>query len=358
MPDSIQHQKDDAFRNAAGRRRAFPAFLILGLLCVGLALVYVFQGMTPETCDFNMARRIPIVIALVLVGTAVGLSSVVFQTITTNYILTPSVMGLDNLYVLLQTLVLYFVGSTQLTTMQSPLCFMGALLLMVCVSTGIFFYMFRGQNGGNFYFVVLVGMIFGITFGGLSNFMQVLIDPSEFAILEGRLFASFNRINEELLFTAGGVGVALHVGVTAQANAAVTVCGLVIAATVIWLVCDLRKLDVLTLGRSTAITLGVNYKWVVLRSLMIVSILASASTVLVGPVTFLGILIVSIARFIFPTYRHIVLMPGTALVGVAALTFGMLLTERWLNFSVPLSVIINFVGGVYFIYLIMKIKRI
>lgn len=47
-------------------------------------------------------------------------------------------MGLDNLYVLLQTLVLYFVGSTQLTTMQSPLCFMGALLLMVCVSTGIF----------------------------------------------------------------------------------------------------------------------------------------------------------------------------------------------------------------------------
>lgn len=214
MPDSIQHQKDDAFRNAAGRRRAFPAFLILGLLCVGLALVYVFQGMTPETWDFNMARRIPIVIALVLVGTAVGLSSVVFQTITTNYILTPSVMGLDNLYVLLQTLVLYFVGSTQLTTMQSPLCFMGALLLMVCVSTGIFFYMFRGQNGGNIYFVVLVGMIFGITFGGLSNFMQVLIDPSEFAILEGRLFASFNRINEELLFTAG----------------------LVIAATVIWLV--------------------------------------------------------------------------------------------------------------------------
>ena len=143
MPDSIQHQKDDAF-------------LILGLLCVGLALVYVFQGMTPETWDFNMARRIPIVIALVLVGTAVGLSSVVFQTITTNYILTPSVMGLDNLYVLLQTLVLYFVGSTQLATMQSPLCFMGALLLMVCVSTGIFFYMFRGQNGGNIYFVVLV----------------------------------------------------------------------------------------------------------------------------------------------------------------------------------------------------------
>ena len=82
MPDSIQHQKDDAFRNAAGRRRAFPAFLILGLLCVGLALVYVFQGMTPETWDFNMARRIPIVIALVLVGDGRG---AVFSRLPDDY---------------------------------------------------------------------------------------------------------------------------------------------------------------------------------------------------------------------------------------------------------------------------------
>lgn len=328
MPDTSQHRD--------GKRRFLLTFLLLGALCVGLVLLYLFHGLTPETWDYNLNRRIPIVIALALVATAVGVSSVVFQTITANYILTPSVMGLDNLYVFLQTLVLYFVGSTQLTTMNSPLYFMMALGLMVCVSTGIFFYMFRGQNGGNIYFVVLVGMIFGVAFGGLSNFMQVLIDPSEFAVLEGRLFAGFNKINEDLLLTAG----------------------IVVLASLAWFVFDRRKLDVLTLGRASSITLGINYKWLVLRSLVIVSLLASASTVLVGPVTFLGILIVSIARFLFPTYRHSVLCPGTALVGMGALTFGMLITERWMNFSVPLSVIINFAGGAYFIYLIMKIKRI
>lgn len=328
MPDTSQPR--------AVERRFLPSFLILGALCAGLVLLYLLQGLTPETWDYNLNRRIPIVIALVLVGTSVGVSSVVFQTITANYILTPSVMGLDNLYVFLQTLILYFVGATQLVTMNSPLYFMMALGLMVCVSTGIFFYMFRGQNGGNIYFVVLVGMIFGVAFGGLSNFMQVLIDPSEFAVLEGRLFAGFNKINEDLLFTAGTV----------------------IAASLIWLFFDWRKLDVLTLGRTPSITLGINYKWLVLRTLIIVALLASSSTVLVGPVTFLGILIVSIARFLFPTYRHSVLCPGTALVGMGALTLGMLITERWLNFSVPLSVIINFVGGAYFIYLILKIKRI
>lgn len=327
MPDLSGHERG---------RRFLPVFPALCLLAAVLALVYLFQGITAETWDYSLHRRVPIVIALALVGTAVGVSSVVFQTITANYILTPSVMGLDNLYVFLQTLVLCLAGGSQLAVMHSPLYFMMSLLLMVFVSTGIFFYMFRGQNGGNVYFVVLVGMIFGVAFGGLSNFMQVLIDPSEFAVLEGRLFASFNRVNEELLLAAF----------------------LVILAALACLAFDLRNLDALTLGRSAAIALGVNYKWLVLRSLVIVALLSSASTVLVGPVTFLGILIVSIARALLPTYRHAALLPGAALVGMCSLTFGMLFTERWLNFSVPLSVIVNFAGGIYFIYLIMRIKRI
>ncbi len=331
MPDAASTAS-----RAGGGRRPLAVFLSLGVLGVALALVYLFQGLTPETWDYNLQRRIPIVIALALVGTAVGTSSIAFQTITTNYILTPSVMGLDNLYVFLQTLVLYFAGSAELLTMRSPASFLAALLLMAVVSTGIFFYMFRGRNGGDIYLVVLVGMIFGVTFGGLATFMQVLIDPSEFAILEGRLFASFNRINDDMLLTAA----------------------IVVAASVALLLADIRKLDVLTLGREPAITLGVGYKALVLRVLVLISLLSSASTVLVGPVTFLGILIASLARALLPTYRHALLLPASALVGLCALAFGMLLTERWLNFSVPLSVIINFAGGLYFIYLILKVKRI
>lgn len=321
-------------RKQALKKTFLRAFAAIAALCVAFALFYMFDGLSAETWQYSIARRTKIIGAIALVSVAVGVSAVIFQTVTANYILTPSIMGLDNLYIFLQTLVIYFFGSGQLTMMGSPAQFMLTLLLMVGVSAGIFIFMFRGQ-GGNIYYVVLVGIVFGIAFEGLSSFMQVLIDPNEFSVLEGRMFASFNRINVKLL------------GIAA----------IVVAAATAWLVPDFKNLDVLTLGRSHAITLGVNYRRVVLKSLVAVALLTSASTVLVGPVTFLGILIVSLARFLFPTYRHFILVPGTVLVGLCILVFGMIVTERVLNFVVPLSVIINFAGGAYFIYLMLKVKR-
>ena len=317
------------------RKNFLPIFLTIAAISTVLVLIYIFTGVSAETWDYNIPRRIKVIGAIALVGIAVGVSSVVFQTITTNHILTPSIMGFDNLYIFLQTLVIYFLGSGQLDLSGSPAQFMLTLLFMVGASTFIFFFMFRG-HGSNIYYVVLVGIVFGITFEGLSSFMQVLIDPSEFSVLEGRMYASFNRINVELL------------GIAA----------IVISAATGWLVFDFRNLDALTLGRAQAITLGVNYKRVVLTTMAAVAVLTSASTVLVGPITFLGILIVSLARFLFPTYRHAILVPGTVLVGVSILIFGMLITERVLSFTVPLSVIINFTGGLYFIYLMLKVKRV
>ncbi len=315
-----------------------PIALIFGLLgIVGLALAsyYLFTNVNAETWDYNIPRRLKILSAILLVSIAVGLSSVIFQTITTNYILTPSIMGLDYLYVFLQTLVIYFWGAAELVMMDSTTQFFATLGLMILASCGIFVLMFQGI-GKSVYFIVLIGIVFGIAFDGLASFMQVLIDPNEFAMLEGRMFASFNRVNVKLL----GISWVL-VGLTAA-----------------WVIWDFKKYDVLVLGRANAITLGVNYQWLVLKSLLAVSVLTAASTVMVGPITFLGILIVSVARLIFPTFRHSVLASGTILVGGGMLIAGMILIERVLNFSVPLSVIINLAGGLVFIIMILKIKKI
>ena len=307
--------------------------VLLAALAFGLfaMLFYVGNGLDAESWDYTLPRRMKIVLAVFLVSAAVGVSSVVFQTITANHILTPSIMGLDNLYLFLQTLVVYAFGSGQLVFMNDAPSFLFTLVLMAGSSTALFLFMFRGE-GRNVYFLVLVGLVFGTAFNGLSSFMQVLIDPNEFSVLEGRMFASFNRINVDLL------------GIAA----------LVIAAAVLWLLPEFRRLDVLILGREQAVNLGINYRLVVLKSLVIIAVLTSAATVLVGPITFLGILIVSLARFLLRSYRHAVLVPGTVAVGVAVLFAGMFVTERLLHFAAPLSVIINFIGGVYFLYLLLR----
>lgn len=80
--------------------------------------------------------------------------------------------------------------------------------------------------------------------------MQVIIDPSEFSILEGRMFASFNKINLPLM------------GIS----------GLIVLLAFLWLSSDFDKFDALTLGRNMAISLGVEYDKVVLKSLAAVSL--------------------------------------------------------------------------------------
>ena len=67
--------------------------------------LYLFQGLN-GSYDYALPRRGIKVLAMAITGVAIAYSTVIFQTITHNRILTPSIMGLDSLYLLLQTVVI------------------------------------------------------------------------------------------------------------------------------------------------------------------------------------------------------------------------------------------------------------
>lgn len=315
------------------RHRKAVLFCLIAA-CVAAVLAYILIGLTPDNWGFNFPRRLKVMAAVILVGAAIGLASTTFQTITANHILTPSIMGLDSLYLFLQTVVVFFFGSGRLVMMSDVPGFFLTLLLMIGSSAALFKAMFR-KEGQNIYFLVLIGFVCGTVFSGLANFMQVIIDPSEYSVLEGRMFATFNRININLL------------GVAA----------LIVAAAFTVSVLDFKYLDVINLGRDHAVNLGVPYQKVVLRALVCIAVLTSAATVLVGPITFLGILAVSLGRALMRTFRHAMLVGGSVLVATTVLVLGMFFTERVLNFTTPLSVIINFIGGLYFLFLLLRAKN-
>ena len=93
------------------------------------------------------------------------------------------------------------------------------------------------------------------------------------------------------------------------------------------------------------------------KILLVVSILVAVSTALVGPVTFLGLLVVNLTYQYFKTYKHSLLIVGAMLISIIALLGGQILVERIFNFSSTVSIIINFIGGIYFIYLLLKEAR-
>lgn len=304
--------------------------LLSFILTLGI-LLFLFLGLTEKSYAYALSKRIPKVIAIVLTGSAIAYSSLIFQTVTDNRILTPSILGLDSLYVFLQTLIIFFVGSKAMATMDERLTFTIAAILMMVFSVGILGSFLRMVKG-NIYLLLLIGVVTGTLFRSGSSFLQTIIDPNEFLILQGKLFANFNNINTSILFYSGMFLVgALIYGFTQN-----------------------HKLDVLTLGREQAINLGIDYNSLVTKMLIIVAILISVSTALVGPITFLGVLVTNLSREIFRTYKHSTLIIGSMLISSIALIYGQLLVERVFRFTTPISVIINFIGGLYFIYLLLK----
>lgn len=307
------------------------AFIIITVLTAVLMIAFITMGLTERNMNYFLPKRLVKMWTVLLVSYCIGYSAVTFQTITNNKILTPSVMGLDSLYLFIQTFVVFFFGSGGLSMMTGYTQFFISVGAMVGMSFLLFIFLFKG-DGKNIYFLVLAGMILGNLFGGMSTFMQVLLDPNEFLILQGKMFASFNNINTDLL----------------------GVCTVIVAIVMVITYKDLKYLDVISLGQDHAINLGVPYKRVVMKTLMVISVVISISTVLVGPITFLGILVVSLSREMQKTYKHTKLVAGAVMLGAFALTFSILLVERVFAFETTSSVIINFVGGVYFIYIMIK----
>ncbi|CEG30316.1 iron chelate uptake ABC transporter family permease subunit [Peribacillus simplex] len=303
--------------------------IILAVLAAALTAGYIFWDLGPNW-DYALPRRVIKIIAIIVVGCAIAFSTVIFQTVTNNKILTPSILGLDSMYMLIQTGVIFIFGSTHIMIMNKNLNFLITLAAMLIFASLLFKFMFKKNR--NIYFLLLIGIIFGTLFGSMSSFMQVLIDPNEFQIIQNKMFASFNNVNTDLL----------------------TLAIILMIAAMIYFMRFLKYLDVMSLGRDQAINLGVDYDFVTKRVLIVVTVLISISTALIGPITFLGLLVANVAYQFIKSYQHKQILPGAMLISVIALVGGQFIVERIFTFSTTLSVIINFVGGVYFIYLLLK----
>lgn len=270
---------------------------------------------------------------LVLVGVAVAIATVLFQTLTENRILTPAVMGFDALYVALQTALVFVLGGHGAASLDPRLRFAGEALVLAVVALGIFRFLFDGRRG--FHLVVLAGLVFGILCRGLANLLQRILDPNAFSVLQSLMFSRFNVMDTSLLPVAG--------------------VAILAAGVMAWRLAP--TLDVLALGRDTAINLGVDHRRMVTLLILVIAVLVSVSTALVGPVLFFGLLVSNLAYLALGTDRHRYTLPGAALIAVACLAGGQTVLERGLGYDAALSVVIEFTGGIVFILLLLRGTR-
>lgn len=301
-----------------GALAAIAAFLLIGL-----------KG----NIAFVLELRLVKLAALIQVSIAIAISTVIFQTVTNNRILTPSIMGLDALYLFGQILLVLLLGTVGFATLDPMLKFIVEVLLLMALASLLLLPMLRRRFDMGM--LLLVGVVFGVLFRSLQSLLARLVDPNAFAVAQSASFANFNAVNSELLLFAGAV--------TA------------IACVIVWRA--RHTLDIIALGRDTATGLGIGWNRTVAGLLLLVSILVAVSTALVGPVAFFGLLVAALAERIVNTHRHARLLPATALTGIIVLVGGQTLFQHAFGNATALGIVIEFVGGLAFLLLLVLGSR-
>jgi iron complex transport system permease protein len=301
-----------------GRLAMMAAVAVL----VGVAFMTIgLRGDLAFVVELRAAR----LAAMVLVGVAVAVSTVVFQTVCANRIITPSIMGLDALYVFCQTALVFALSGFGFAGIDPRLHFLGNFTAMTSLALALFLPMLRRRF--DLTLMLLTGVVLGVLFRSLTTLLARLLDPNDFAVLQGTVFASFNAVEPDLLLLAG----------------VITVAGVAIA----WRA--RHVLDVLALGTDTAIGLGLAWRGTAAGLLVVVAALVSASTALVGPMAFLGLLVVSLTERIVGTNRHAILLPAAALTAIIVLVGGQTVLQHALGGEGSLGIVVEFVGGIVFL---------
>lgn len=320
--------------NAAVKKANQKKIIALIILTLLAAALYLFVSVNMKYFGYAMRLRVPKLAVMLITAFCIGSASIVFQSIINNTIVTPCLLGMNSLYTLIHTAVVFFLGSSSIIARNANVSFVVDLVLMGVSATLIYSYLFK-KTKHNVLYVLLVGTIMSTFFSSIQSTLTRIMDPNEYDSLLATLVASFSNVNANIIAVS-----------------------LVLMAIIIFVLRrELALLDVITLGKDQAINLGVDYDKTIRRLLLGVTLFISIATAMVGPVSFMGLIVANLARQLFKTYRHTYLILGSGLIGMVILVGGQIIVEHVFTYSIPISVFITVGGGIYFLYLLLNQRR-
>ncbi|MBO1016523.1 iron chelate uptake ABC transporter family permease subunit [Achromobacter sp. SD115] len=311
---------------AASRRAVWMAV-------IALALAFLFFR---SNFDFGyiIPKRLARLAAMLIGGVCIAWSSIVFQTLAGNRILTPAIMGYEAVYLLFQSLMILAMGAQSLALLGANGNFFLSVLLMLAYSWIIHRWLFR-DGRQNVYFLLLVGLVLTMVIGTFTQFVQLKTSPGEFSMLLGFTQASFNKAEPGQLLVS-----------------ALIVAGVCLAG-----VKSLPTLDVISLGRDQAVSLGVDYPRVLRLHLALIAVLVAVSTSLLGPTAFMGIFVANTAYALTRTRRHGATLSTGCAIAIAIFILAQIAVEHLFNYRTSVGILVNLVCGAWFLALMARSRE-
>lgn len=302
------------------------------LLLPALALAFLLLG---SGLDFSyvIPKRLVRLGAIVVAGVCIALSSVIFQTLAGNRVLTPAIMGYEGIYLLFQALLVLWLGTVSVALLGAQ----GNALLSIALMLGYSWLLQRWllrEGHGDVYRLLLLGLVLTMVLGTFTQFIQLKTSPGEFSILQSLGYTSFNRAQPtQVLYS-----------------------GLLVAAVALLVARGTRVLDVLALGRDQAIALGLDHGRCLRLQMALIAVLVAVSTSLVGPTAFMGVFVANIAYALARSARHQVTLPLACAVAIGMFLLAQLLVEHLFNYRTSVSILVNLVCGAYFLALMVRTR--
>lgn len=302
------------------------------LLLPALVLAFLLLG---SGLDFSyvIPKRLVRLGAIVVAGVCIALSSVIFQTLAGNRVLTPAIMGYEGIYLLFQAVLVLWLGTGSVALLGAQ----GNALLSMALMLGYSWLLQRWllrEGRGDVYRLLLLGLVLTMVLGTFTQFIQLKTSPGEFSILQGLGYTSFNRAQP----------------------AQVLYSGLLVAAVAVLVARGTRVLDVLALGRDQAIALGLDHGRCLRLQMALIAVLVAVSTSLVGPTAFMGVFVANIAYALARSARHQVTLPLACAVAIGMFLLAQLLVEHLFNYRTSVSILVNLVCGAYFLALMVRTR--
>ena len=263
--------------NTAAIRANRRKLLLMGALVVLCAAAYMLVDVNfakAKLFAYSMRIRSPKLIAMLITAFAIGGASIVFQSIINNTIVTPCLLGMNSLYTLIHTAVVFALGSGSVLAMNPNASFAVDLVLMGLVATVIYSYLFK-KTRYNVLYVLLIGTVLTSFFSSIQTTMTRVMDPNEYDSLLATLVASFSNINSEIIVFSVVLLAGIHL-FPAQGSGA-------------------PGRDHPGQGRRPP-----TWVWIttarIRRLLLGVTLAIAVATAMVGPISFLGLIIANLSR--------------------------------------------------------------
>lgn len=254
----------------------------------------LFSGERSDAATIIMKFRFPKAVTAAMVGIALSVSGLQMQTLFRNPMAGPYVLGISSGASLgVAFVILGFSSSMNVGTLAG----LGNWALVVASWLGagavmilIMFISFKVRD-------ILTVLILGIM---LSSGISAIVSIMQY-------FSSETMLKAYVIWTMGSLG-----NLTSEQ---LQVLAISISAGIILSILSIKMLNALLLGENYAASIGLNVRLARILIFAGTSILAGSVTAFCGPIGFIGIAVPHIARILFRTSDHKVLIPSTILLG-------------------------------------------